>query len=104
MSTRWFHYFSSIFLLLAFLGAKSMESHGLLHADEENGPACEWCEYALVLESTPFHPPLAQAIEVRVEAPLPGHPAEAPLPALCPVHLEGALFCRPPPVYALELV
>lgn len=104
MNSRWFHYFSSIFLLLAFLGAKSIESHGLLHADEENGPACEWCEYALVLESNPFQPTLAQAIEVRVEVPLQGHPAEAPLPALRPLHPGGTLFCRPPPFCTLELV
>lgn len=82
-----------------------MEAHGLSHADEEKGPACEWCEYALLLEASPFHPPLASpAVEATIAPPLSGQAPLAPLPVLSPEFLKGILFCRPPPAGAMELV
>lgn len=45
--------FVSLLLLLVFLGSKSLGYHAFSHADED-GTSCEWCEYTLLLEQTPF--------------------------------------------------
>lgn len=51
---RWF---ASLFLLLIFLGSKSMEYHSAAHMDEGQ-IECKWCDFALLLQATPFEPTL----------------------------------------------
>ena len=55
MKMRPLHWFGPLFLLLIFLGSKSLEYHTVSHLDGD--PAnCEWCDFALLLHSTPFEP------------------------------------------------
>ena len=49
------HWIASLFLLLIFLGSKSMEYHTATHLEEDN-IECEWCDFALLLQATPFEP------------------------------------------------
>lgn len=47
---------SAVFLLSLFLGSKGLEFHALSHEQDNNQVTCEWCDYALVLQSTPLEP------------------------------------------------
>lgn len=55
MKMRPLHWFASIFLLLVFLGSKSIEYHSATHMDD-GSTECEWCDFALLLHTTPFEP------------------------------------------------
>ena len=48
--------FTAVFLLALFLGSKGIEFHALSHAEDNDQVTCEWCDFALVLQSTPFEP------------------------------------------------
>lgn len=48
--------FTALFLLALFLGSKGLEFHALSHEQDNDQVTCEWCDYALVLQSTPFEP------------------------------------------------
>jgi len=48
--------FTALFLLSLFLGSKGLEFHALSHEQDNDQVTCEWCDYALVLQSTPFEP------------------------------------------------
>jgi len=49
-------FFTALFLLTLFLGSKGLEFHALSHEQDSDQVTCEWCDYALVLQSTPFEP------------------------------------------------
>ena len=55
MKLRPLHWFASVFLLLIFLGSKSMEYHWATHM-EDDSVECQWCDFALLLHATPFEP------------------------------------------------
>ncbi len=99
MKLRQFHTFAPLLLLLVFLGSKSLEYHPLSHSDEDRA-SCEWCDFALVLQATPFEP-----------APDPVSLPEMPLFAekeiaggfiisLIPANPGSWYSCRPPPAQA----
>jgi len=48
--------FTALFLVSLFLGSKGLEFHALSHEQNNDQVTCEWCDYALVLQSTPFEP------------------------------------------------
>ncbi len=55
MKRRHWQWFASLFLLLVFLGSKSMEYHTVSHQDADSAE-CEWCDFALLLQTIPFEP------------------------------------------------
>ncbi len=63
MKMRQLHWFASLFLLLIFLGSKSMEYHTVTHVDEDS-MECEWCDFALLLQATPFEPASVASAEM----------------------------------------
>jgi hypothetical protein len=55
MKMRRWHWFASLLLLLIFLGSKTIEYHSVSHMDGDS-TECEWCDFALLLHTTPFEP------------------------------------------------
>ena len=63
MKMRPMHWFASLLLLLVFLGSKALEYHSVAHRDEDR-VACEYCDFALLLQTTPFEPAPESAPEI----------------------------------------
>lgn len=49
-------FFTAVFLLALFLGSKGIEIHALSHVQDGDQVSCEWCDNALIIQSTPFEP------------------------------------------------
>ena len=89
--------FTALFLLALFLGSKGLEFHALSHEQDNDQVTCEWCDYALVLQSTPFEPATVSHLVFT-----PTESAQNSIPAkyLCSSQDRLAwepLFGRPPP-------
>ena len=87
----------AIFFLVLFLGAKSLEFHPLGHADEDSSDRCELCDYALLLQDTPFTAPQVTFLEGHI-AIIAGPVSESNETLLIiSRELPAGQFYRPPP-------
>ena len=66
MDKRAWRCFSAFFLLALFLGSKSIEWHAISHSSDGDGVACEWCDDALLIQSTPIQPASEIIVELEV--------------------------------------
>ena len=57
-------FFTALFLLTLFLGSKGLEFHVLSHGQDNDQVTCEWCDYALVLQTTPVEPATVWHLDV----------------------------------------
>lgn len=96
MKMRQLHWLASFFLLLIFLGSKSMEYHAASHLDEDS-VECELCDFALLLHATPFEPALETAPEILPVFAGPGQPQVTFSKAFISKELYFRYFSRPPP-------
>ena len=92
---RW-HWFASLFLLLIFLGSKSMEYHAVSHMDGDSTD-CEWCDFALLLHTTPFEPAPETTPEFPLVVPIAGQPEYAFTQVFVSKAFYYRNFSRPPP-------
>ncbi len=91
--------FVSLVLLLIFLGSKSLQYHAFSHADEDS-TACEWCEYTLLLEQTPFDTVPEGALNLTFPARVAVQPECSYLAIPLRLNLTFRNFSRPPPLSA----
>ena len=96
MKMRQLHWFASLFLLLIFLGSKSMEYHTVTHVDEDS-MECEWCDFALLLQATPFEPASVASAEMVVTLTGPRQADYLYTPAFISREFDFRNFSRPPP-------
>jgi hypothetical protein len=96
MKMRQWHWFASLFLLLIFLGSKSVEYHAVSHMDGDT-TACEWCDFALLLHTTPFEPAPETTPEIPHVVPITGQPEYAYRQVLVSKDFYYRNFSRPPP-------
>ncbi|MEJ2584060.1 MAG: hypothetical protein P8Z38_03125 [Robiginitalea sp.] len=99
MRMRHLQWFASLFLLLIFLGSKSMEYHTATHMDGDT-PDCEWCDYALLLHATPFEPTAEIASETPPGFIDPGYPDYSYSHSFISRELSFRNFSRPPPQHS----
>lgn len=99
MKLRQFHRIAPLLLLLVFLGSKTLESHPLTHSDGDSA-SCEWCDFALLIQATPFEP--AQDAVSVPEIPLLAEKEVRGgfIPFLVPTDPGSWYSCRPPPAQA----
>jgi len=90
------HLWATLFLVL-FLGAKSLEFHSLGHADDESSDLCELCDYALLLQVTPFTAPEVAIVEDPVFIPADLVSENNFAFPLISRELGAGQFYRPPP-------
>jgi len=96
MKMRQWHWLASLFLLLIFLGSKSVEYHAVSHLDGDS-TECEWCDFALLLHTTPFEPAPETAPEIPHIVPIAGQPEYAYTQVLATKDFYYRNFSRPPP-------
>jgi hypothetical protein len=96
MKMRQWHWFASLFLLLIFLGSKSIEYHTVSHMDGD-GADCEWCDFALLLHDTPFEPAPEASPEFPISVPESGHADDSYTQVFVSKDLFFRNFSRPPP-------
>ncbi len=91
--------FVSLVLLLIFLGSKSLQYHAFSHADED-GRVCEWCEYTLLLEQTPFDTVPESAPDLTLPSQVAAQPEFSYRAIPLRLNLTFRNFSRPPPFSA----
>ena len=91
--------FVSLVLLLIFLGSKSLQYHAFSHADED-GTACEWCAYTLLLEQTPFDAVPESTPDLTFVSRIPSQPEFSYREVPLRLNLTFRNFSRPPPLSA----
>lgn len=96
MKMRRWHWFASLFLLLIFLGSKSIEYHSVSHMDGDSAD-CEWCDFALLLQTTPFEPAVQTTTVFTPVITDVRHPENSYLRAFASKDLYFRNFSRPPP-------
>mgnify|MGYP006987946041 CR=1 FL=1 len=96
MKMRRLHWLASLFLLLIFLGSKSIEYHTVSHMDEDSID-CEWCDFALLLQATPYEPAPETPPQIPLVAAYTGEPEFAYAPGFVSKDRYLRNFCRPPP-------
>ena len=96
MKMRRLHWFASLFLLLLFLGSKSLEYHTFSHLDGDSVD-CEWCDFALLLHTTPFEPAPDTAPEIPLAFADAGQPEYTYAQVFASKDLYFRNFSRPPP-------
>ena len=89
--------FTALFLLTLFLGSKGLEFHVLSHGQDNDQVTCEWCDYALVLQTTPLEPATVSHLDI-----IPTAPAQNQILTCCLSNPQDRLaweplFGRPPP-------
>ena len=93
----------AVFFLALFLGAKCLEYHPLDHVDDETSDRCELCDFAALLDGTPFQAPETMVIEspdARISEPV----AENTFTfRVISGELGAGQFYRPPPPARLTL-
>ncbi|MGB5653569.1 MAG: hypothetical protein WBM56_07025 [Robiginitalea sp.] len=89
--------FTAVFLLALFLGSKGIELHALSHAQDNDQITCEWCDCALVLQSTPIEPATVFQLALVSNAPAQNKTLPCYLSKLQDGVSWGPLFGRPPP-------
>ena len=94
---RQWPWFASLFLLLIFLGSKSMEYHTVSHTDGDTAE-CEWCDFALLLHTTPFKPAAETFPEIPHGFEDAGHPEYTYAEDVVSKDLYFRNFSRPPPL------
>ena len=86
-----------VFFLVLFIGAKALEYHPLSHSDDGPTDRCELCDYALLMESTPFSAPEPTIVEVPFIFPIEAEITLSFSYTLVSQEIEAGQFYRPPP-------